>query len=85
MSARHPNISAWQRDGHEGVYSRELAGFALRVTWTPNAADTRGTFAWTVEHAGAKPHRSHERFEEMSAAMADAEDFARVAAAKQSH
>ena len=85
MSVRHPNISAWQRDGHDGVYTSELLGFALRVSWTPNTPEARGMFSWTIEHAGQKPHHSHERFEECSAAMADAEDFARALAAKHAH
>ncbi|MBM4360300.1 MAG: hypothetical protein FJ096_19515 [Deltaproteobacteria bacterium] len=85
MSVRHPTISAWQRDHHDGSYTSEAAGFALRVTWTPNSRDARGSFAWTAEHDGKRPHRSHESFEELSAAMADAEEFARTEAARRGH
>ena len=85
MSVRHPTISAWQRDHHDGTYSSECAGFALRVEWSPNTADTRGSFHWTAEHDGAKAHRSHEHFEELEAAMADAEDFARREGARRPH
>ncbi len=82
MSVRHPNISAWQRESPESGYTSELGGFALRVNWTPNTAHARGAFEWIAERPGAKPHRSHAPFEELSEAMADAEEFARDAAAK---
>lgn len=82
MSVRHPNISAWQRDGHEGAYTSELEGYSLRVTWTPNTREARGSFSWTITHDGGRPHHAHERFEEMEAAMADAEEYARHEAAK---
>ncbi|MBM4375376.1 MAG: hypothetical protein FJ095_09850 [Deltaproteobacteria bacterium] len=85
MSVRHPTISAWQRDHHDGGYTSELEGFSLRVSWTPNTREARGAFAWTVARDGAKAHHSHERFEEMEAAMADAEEFARTEAARASH
>jgi hypothetical protein len=85
MSVRHPNISAWQRDAHEGAYVTELEGFSLRVTWHPETRESRGHFAWIIESAGQKPHHAHERFEEMSAAMADAEGFARTLSATKAH
>lgn len=77
MSHPHPTISAWQRDEHEGHYVAELHDWKLAVHWTPNSADRRGSFSWKAERDGVKPVHGHEPFEEMEAAMADAEIFAR--------
>ncbi len=82
MSVRHPTISAWQRDAHEGHYTTEVAGFALRVRWSPNTRDARGSFRWTAERSGEKPHPSHDHYEELEEAMADAELFARYETAR---
>ncbi|MEQ9318344.1 MAG: hypothetical protein RIF41_04260 [Polyangiaceae bacterium] len=78
MSHPHPTISAWQRDEHEGHYVAELHDWTLTVSWVPNSGDKRGYFAWAAERDGAKTAHSHEPFEEMEAAMADAEIFART-------
>ncbi|HHH30543.1 MAG TPA: hypothetical protein ENK57_19680 [Polyangiaceae bacterium] len=77
MSHPHPTISAWQRDEHEGDYVAELHDWKLTVSWTPNHGEKRGHFTWTAEREGAKTAHAHEPFEEMEAAMADAEIFAR--------
>ena len=82
MSVKHPNISAWQRDAHEGHYNAEVAGYALTVRWSPNTREARGSFHWTAVSGSEKPHRSHGHFEEPESAMADAEDFARAEAAR---
>ena len=84
MSVRHPNIAAWSRDPHDGSYSAELGGFSLRVRWAPNTREARGGFAWEMARGGEKPSRAHERFEELEAAMADAEDVAREEVARRS-
>jgi hypothetical protein len=82
MSVRHPNISAWQRDPHEGHYSCELGGLVLTVRWKPNTPEERGSFYWESTRAGGKPQRSHDHYEELEAAMADAEEHARHRAAR---
>ena len=81
MSVRHPNITAWQRD-HDGSYSGELCGFTLRVRWSPNTREQRGNFYWQVSRSAEKARRSVEHFEELEAAMADAEEYAREEAAR---
>ncbi len=83
MSVRHPNIIAWSRDAHDGAYAAEFLGFTLRVRWSPNSRDERGNFHWEVSRSGEKTRRSVEHFEELEAAMADAEEYAREDAARQ--
>ena len=82
MAGRHATISAWERDPHQGYYTADLHGFRLKVVWTPNTAETRGSFHWVADAEGEQSHRSHESFEEMEHAMADAERFAEEAAAR---
>ena len=72
-----------------GLKFKVIAGFPggseMNLALARGEVDGRGTFSWTVAHADGKPHHSHEAFEECSAAMADAEDFARELAAKRAH
>ncbi len=80
MSAPHPTISAWQRS-EEGGYEAELHDWKLRVFWTPNTRERRGSFGWEAtrdEHTEV----GEEPFEEMEHAMAEAEHFAATDAAK---
>ena len=76
MSSPHPTISNWTRDEHDGYYQAELHAWKLRVSWTPNAGDQRGSFYWTADRDGEKQRRSHDAFEECEVAMAEAEHFA---------
>lgn len=69
-------ISAWNRDPHTGVYTAEMTGWTLEVSWTPNRPDRRGFFSWKAERGEAK-EVSGRGFEEMEVAMASAETFAR--------
>lgn len=76
MSSPHPTISAWTRDEHEGHYEAQLHDWKLRVCWTPNEGDQRGSFYWTADRDGEKQRRSGDDFEECEHAMAHAEHFA---------
>ncbi len=77
MSGPHATISAWQRDGHEGVYQAELHDWSLRVSWTPNTPTTRGAFRWKAERDGEDERAPEIEFEEIELAMAAAEQFAK--------
>jgi len=78
MSTPHPTISAWERDEHDGFYEAELHDWKLRVQWTPNKADVRGSFRWEAERADDDDTKksSEGSYEEMEHAMAEAELFA---------
>ncbi len=77
MSGPHATISAWSRNGHEGVYQAELHDWSLRVSWSPNTPTTRGAFRWQAERDGADEHAPELDFEEIELAMAAAESFAK--------
>ena len=77
MAHHHTTISEWTRDEHEGHYEAEIAEHKLVVSWTPNTKDKRGFFSWTAERDG-KETKSEETYEEMEAAMALAEIFAKA-------
>ena len=83
MSSAHPTISAWERDPHEGHYEAELHDWKLRVFWKRGDHHTRGLFHWEAERDEDTEH-AHAGFTEMEAAMADAEHFAALDAAKRS-
>ena len=59
-----------------------MRDWSLTVTWSPNTSNARGAFHWKAEHSDGGSGHSHHGFEEMSAAMADAESFARSKAAE---
>lgn len=80
MSVPHPTISAWARS-HEGPFETELHGWQLRVSWTPNTPETRGSFRWQASRDD-ETRQSEESFEEMETAMAEAEHFAAADAAR---
>ena len=82
MSKLHPTISAWSRDTHQGFYTVELHDWKLRVSWHPNAPGVRGHFHWEAEREGEKKQVSEEKYEELEEAMAHAEQFARLDAAR---
>ncbi len=81
MSVKHPNISLWQRDAHEGSYATEVEGWALRVTWAANTRSERGSFHWEASQ-GDERHHGHGNFEELESAMAEAEEYARLESLK---
>ena len=79
-SFRHPKLSAWERDEHEGHYEAELHGWTLRTSWSPKRGG-RGDFGWEATREGDEgetlSERSKEHFVELAEAMSDAEDVAR--------
>jgi len=77
MSGAHPTIDVWQRNGHEGSYTAALLDYQLTVHWTPERNGARGSFRWTAARDGDKTQEADEAFEEIEAAMAAAERFAR--------
>lgn len=81
MSKHHPTISAWKRDVHDGWYGAELHDWKLRVRWQP-APRGRGSFGWEAEREGDRTEVGEETFEELEEAMAEAERFARLDAAR---
>jgi hypothetical protein len=60
-----------------------MRDWKLTVTWSPNTIKERGAFHWKAEHPEGGSGHSHHGFEEMSAAMADAEAFAIAEAARE--
>lgn len=79
-SFRHPKLSAWERDEHEGHYQAELHGWTLRTVWSPKRGD-RGYFGWEAKReeddGESLSKHSEDHFAELAHAMSDAEDFAR--------
>lgn len=77
----HATVSLWQRDEHSGTYSAELEGYTLKLTWQPEEPGKRRGFRWQAEQDGKDVFKSDELHEEAELAMAQAEAFARKAAA----
>jgi hypothetical protein len=78
MSGAHPTLSAWNRDEHDGFYTAKLHDWDLKVSWSPNDGETRGSFQWVATREGEKAKYSHDSHEEMELAMAEAEQFAEL-------
>lgn len=78
---KHATVSAWQRD-HEGTYTAEINGYALKVFWRPEA-DPSGSepgrprgFGWEATSPAGKTTTSGDVHEEIELAMAEAENAA---------
>ena len=69
---KHATVSAWQRD-HDGTYSAELNGYALKVSWRPESEHEPRGFLWEAVAPDGTRLSSRESHEEIEIAMAEAE------------
>ena len=67
---KHATVSSWQRD-HDGTYTAEINGYALKVIWQPEG-NARG-FRWEGTSPDGKTIGNRESHEEIELAMAEAE------------